>query len=309
VPAEVGADGGHGESGRGQRPAVASPAASPRGQRAEEQRGRAGLADGVHQADPLLVPVQRRPVGQAGGRRRRGAGDPRRDEYPGRALGAAEQVEQDRGSPAAKRQPDQRGVGGLAERDAVQGVRARAGRQRAYDGVGEAVDQGVEGVRTLDALGDGRRPGQQGGLAGLTRAPGRGKEGLPHVLVRTRHLRRLPAGWDMLIKIAAQKSWHRARLPAHSRAVGPTRSQHRRRLRLEGGPSDPALVSGNPHRTTPGSGNDGASVSSEQQRWSIVVVAWGEGARRAGLAGWARLVGFQGAGGRPAEGRLAPGGG
>ncbi len=59
VPAEVGADGGQGEPGRGQRPAVADPAAGPGGERAEEQRGRAGLADGVHQADPLLVPVQR----------------------------------------------------------------------------------------------------------------------------------------------------------------------------------------------------------------------------------------------------------
>ena len=136
VPAEVGADGGHGKPGGGQRPAVAGPAAGPRSQRAEEQRGRAGLADGVDQSDPLLVPVERRPVGQASGRRRRGAGDPGRDKHLGRALGAAEQVEQDRGSPAAKRQPDQRGVGGLTERDAVQGVCARAGRQRAHHGVG-----------------------------------------------------------------------------------------------------------------------------------------------------------------------------
>ncbi len=70
---------------------------------------------------------------------------------------------------------------GLAERDAVQGVGARAGRQRAHHGVGEAVDDRVEGVRTLDALGEGRRPGQHGGLAGLARAPRSGKEGLPHV--------------------------------------------------------------------------------------------------------------------------------
>ncbi len=153
VPAEVRADGSHGEPGRGQRPAVAGPAAGPRGQRAEKERGRARLADGVYQADPLLFPVQRRPVGQAGGRRGRGAGDPGRDEHPRRALGAAEQVEQDRGSPAAKRQPDQRRVGGLTERDAVQGVRARAGRQGAHHGVGKTVDHGVQGVRTLDALG------------------------------------------------------------------------------------------------------------------------------------------------------------
>ena len=86
----------------------------------------------MYQADPLLVPVQRRPVGQAGGRRGRGAGDPGRDEDPGRALGTGEQVEQDGGSPAAERQPDQRRVGGLAERDAVQGVRPRAARQRAH---------------------------------------------------------------------------------------------------------------------------------------------------------------------------------
>jgi len=69
----------------------------------------------------------------------------------------------------------------LAERDAVQGVGARAGRQRPDDGVGKALDDGVEGVRTLDALGEGRRPGQQAGLAGPARAPARGEEGLPHV--------------------------------------------------------------------------------------------------------------------------------
>jgi hypothetical protein len=36
-------------------------------------------------------------------------------------------------------------------------------------------------MRTLDALGQGRRPGQQGDLTGLTHAPGGGEEGLPHV--------------------------------------------------------------------------------------------------------------------------------
>jgi hypothetical protein len=126
VPAEIGAQGDQREPGRGQRPAVAGPAAGPGGQRPEEQGGRAALADGVHQADPLLVPVQRRPVGQAGGRSRRGSRHPGRDQHRGRALGAAEQVEQHGGGPAAERQPDQRGMSGLAERDAVQGVGPRS---------------------------------------------------------------------------------------------------------------------------------------------------------------------------------------
>ena len=181
VPAEVGADAGQGEPGHGQRPAVADPAAGPDGQRAEEQGGRPGLAHGVHQADPLLVLMQRRPVGQAGGRRRSGARHARRDQHRGRPLGAAEQVEQDRGGPAAEGQPDQRGVRGLAERHPVQGVGTRAGRQRAYHGVGQAVDDRVEGVGALDALGQGGRPGQQGGPTALARAPGAGEEGLPHV--------------------------------------------------------------------------------------------------------------------------------
>jgi len=127
VAAEVGAQGRQPEPARGQRPAVAGPPAGPGGQRAEEQGGRAGLAGGVHQADPLLVPVQGRPVGQAGGRRGRGARHPGRDQHRGRALGAAEQVEQYRGGPAAERQPDQCRVGGLAERDAVQGIGPRSG--------------------------------------------------------------------------------------------------------------------------------------------------------------------------------------
>jgi hypothetical protein len=44
-------------------------------------------------------------------------------------------------------------MGGLAERDAVQGVGARSGRKRADHGVGQAGDDGVEGVSALDALG------------------------------------------------------------------------------------------------------------------------------------------------------------
>ena len=173
VPAEIGADGAREEPGSGQRPAIAGPPGGPGRQRAEEQGRRPRLADGVHQADPLLVLVQRRPVGQAGGRRGHGARDPRRDQHRGCALGAAEQVEEHRRGPAAERQPDQRGVRRLAERHAVQRVGPRAGRQRPDHGVGQAVDDGVEGVRALDALGQRGRPGQQGALAGLARAPGR----------------------------------------------------------------------------------------------------------------------------------------
>ncbi len=72
-------------------------------------------------------------------------------------------------------------MGGLAPRDAVQGIGARAGRQGAHDGIGKTVDHGVEGVRALDALGEGRRAGQQRGPGRLAHAPGRGEEGLPHV--------------------------------------------------------------------------------------------------------------------------------
>ena len=69
----------------------------------------------------------------------------------------------------------------LAERHAVQRVGPRAGRQCADHGFGQATDDGVEGVRALDALGQRGRPGQQGALAGLARAPGRMEGGLPHV--------------------------------------------------------------------------------------------------------------------------------
>ena len=181
VPAEIGADGAREEPGPGQRPAVAGPPAGPGGQRAEEQGSRPGLADGVHQADPLLVLVQRRPVGQAGGRRGHGARDARRDQHRGRAVGATEQVEEHRRGPAAERQPDQRGMRRLAERHAVQRVRPRAGRQRADHGIGQAVDDGIQGVGALDALGQHGRPGQQGALAVLADAPGGMEKGLPHV--------------------------------------------------------------------------------------------------------------------------------
>jgi hypothetical protein len=71
-------------------------------------------------------------------------------------------------------------MGGLAERDAVQGVGPLARRERPDHGVGQAPDDRVEGVSALDALGEGRRPGQQGGLASLACAPAGVKEGLPH---------------------------------------------------------------------------------------------------------------------------------
>jgi hypothetical protein len=185
VAAQVGADAGHREPGRGQDPAVAGPAAGPGRQRAEEQRGRAGLAQGVHQADPLLVPVQRRPVGQPGGRRGRGARDPGRDEQSRRAFGAGERLEQHRRGPAAERQPHQRGMGRLAERHAMQRIGPGPRGQRAHHGVGQFLHHGIKDVGPLDPLGQGGRPGQQRSLAGVTGftgPPGDTEEGLPHVL-------------------------------------------------------------------------------------------------------------------------------
>ena len=69
----------------------------------------------------------------------------------------------------------------LAERHAVQCVRPRAGWQRADHGIGQAVDEGIQGVGALDALGQRGRPGQQGALAVLAGAPGGMEKGLPHV--------------------------------------------------------------------------------------------------------------------------------
>jgi hypothetical protein len=182
VPTEIGPEGGDGEPGRRQQPPVARPSARPRGQRAEEQRGRTGLEDGVSQAHPLLVGVQRRPVGQPGDRGGRAARHPGRDQHPGGAIGAAEQVKQHRGGPAAERQPDQCRVCGLAERDAVQGIGSRARGQRSHNGTGQLSDYRIEGMRTFDAFGQDGRPGEQGRLAGLVRPAACGDEGKPHPL-------------------------------------------------------------------------------------------------------------------------------
>jgi hypothetical protein len=135
VPAQVGTDGGHGEPGGGQQAAASRPPAGPGRQRADEQGGRAGLAYGVRKADPLLIGVQGRPVSQPGGRGRRAARDPGGDEHLGRAAGATEQVKYHRRRPAAERQPDQRGVRGLAERNAVQRIGARPRGKRSHHGV------------------------------------------------------------------------------------------------------------------------------------------------------------------------------
>jgi hypothetical protein len=45
-------------------------------------------------------------------------------------------------------------MGGLAERDAVQGVGPGTGREGADHGVGQARDDRVEGMGALDALGE-----------------------------------------------------------------------------------------------------------------------------------------------------------
>jgi hypothetical protein len=181
VTAQVGPDAGHRQPGGGQQPPVPWPSAGPGRQRAEEQGGRAGLAYRVHQADPLLVPVQRRPVGQPGGRRGHHAGHPGANQHAGRPVGAAEQVEQDRRRPAAQRQPDDRGMGRLAERNAVQSVGPGARGQRLDDGIRQLADHRIERMRPLYAFGQAGRLGQQGGLASLTCPPGGDAKGLPHV--------------------------------------------------------------------------------------------------------------------------------
>ena len=83
----------------------------------------------MHQPDPLLVTVQRRPVGEPGGGGGHGGDDPGRDEGRRGALGApaAAQVEQHRRGPAAERDPDQGRMSGLPERHAVQRVGPPAG--------------------------------------------------------------------------------------------------------------------------------------------------------------------------------------
>jgi hypothetical protein len=134
----------------------------------------------VHQADPLLVPVQRRPVGQPGGRGRDGDGDAGADQHAGGAVGAAEQVQQDRRCPAAERQPHERGMDRLAERHAVQRVRPRAGRQGPDDSIGQPADHRVERVRLLEPLGHGGGLAGPAGLAVLARPAGRG-EGWGHI--------------------------------------------------------------------------------------------------------------------------------
>ncbi len=166
VPAQVAADRGRGQAAGRQRLADLDEAGDPGDQRGGEQGGRAGPGGGVYQPDPLLVPVQRGPVGQPGGGGRQRAGDPGRDQRAGRPLGAREQVEQGRRRPAAQGQPDQGRVRRLAERHAMQGVGPRPGRQRADHAVGQRPDRPVQGGRAFDALGHVDGPGDREPAAG-----------------------------------------------------------------------------------------------------------------------------------------------
>src|SRR5215472_5102777 len=83
VPAEVGACRQGGEPAERKRPAFGVPADRPCQQRASEQRRRAGIGGRVHDADPLLLPVQRRPVRQSGGRGWHRPGEPEGDQHLG----------------------------------------------------------------------------------------------------------------------------------------------------------------------------------------------------------------------------------
>ena len=94
VAAQVTARRGGGEPGGGQQVAGTAPPGRPGQQRAREQRGRGGLRDGVHQSDPLLMPVKCRPVREPGGGGGHRGDDPGRDQGRRGALSppAAAQV-------------------------------------------------------------------------------------------------------------------------------------------------------------------------------------------------------------------------
>jgi hypothetical protein len=71
-------------------------------------------------------------------------------------------------------------MSGLTEGDAVQGIGPGPRGQRLDHGTGQLLDQLVEHVSTLDAFGQGGRPGQEGSFARVTRPPGSAEKGLPH---------------------------------------------------------------------------------------------------------------------------------
>jgi hypothetical protein len=119
----------------------------------------------VGQPDPLLVLVQRGPVGQPGSRGRHGPEHARAQQHRRGAAAHPEQVEQHRRGPAAERQPDQRRVRRLPERHAVQDVGPWPGRQRPDDLLGQERDRPVEHAGALDALGQGDGTGKRGPAA------------------------------------------------------------------------------------------------------------------------------------------------
>jgi hypothetical protein len=161
VAAQVSPGRGGGKPAGGQQVPRAAPPGRPGHKRAREQRRRGRLRDGVHQAHPLLVPVQRRPVSEPGGGGRHRGDDPGRDQRRrgARRAPATAQVKQRRRGPAARRDPDQGRMGGLPERHTVQRIGAPAWRQDAHSEVGEGADRAVKGLRALDALGGRCEPG------------------------------------------------------------------------------------------------------------------------------------------------------
>ena len=130
-----------------------------------------------------------------------GAGDARGDQRA-RGLGrAGEQIEQGRRGPAPDREPDQRRMGRLAQRHAVQRVGGAAAAQGLADHPAEGGGRVVEGGGVLDPLGQFDRVGERvpkplaragvagdGGVIGAGwgagaahRENGRGREGLTYL--------------------------------------------------------------------------------------------------------------------------------
>jgi hypothetical protein len=151
VTAEVAAQPGGGQRGQTQSPAEPVPAGQPGHEGARVQAERDGVGARVDQADPALLPRQRRPVVEPGRRGRHGADGADADQHGRGPVAGPRRVDHGGADPRTEGQHHGHRVQRVAEPDAVQDVSGTAAQHGLYAALHRIADL-VEPVGKLQPI-------------------------------------------------------------------------------------------------------------------------------------------------------------
>ena len=140
------------QSGVGQCLSAQGAAVEPRQHRRGEQADPDRVADGVHEADPLLRRVQLRPVGPPGDRRRHGRRAPCGDQRRRGRTGPRDRVEDRGGGPGTDRHVGQHRVQRVTEPQPVQRVAHDLRPQGGVDDLANRLHHRVQRGGVLDPV-------------------------------------------------------------------------------------------------------------------------------------------------------------